>query len=191
MDIESLAKEILRESIKQHRNNPNGLIHPGEFIEKFSHTTKGELVMAFGFLEDNFYIKELGYDEFQKTPSYFQISGQGITFASQTAAVAPPSITQTIHIAGHNYGAAGHNERITINNAINDFDDFTRLIQQYTVDGSVERTEIEELKNILQSHIEQGKPLERTFLARFSESVQKHAWIAAPVATLLLKRLIP
>jgi len=94
---------------------------------------------------------------------------------------------QSFHVK-NNYGAVGINTGTNINNTFN-LGDLDRLISENTEAGSPDREELNELRQTLQSITENEIPISKGYLSRFSAAIQKHAWIAGPVASILLRFL--
>lgn len=86
----------------------------------------------------------------------------------------------------NNYGAIGTNADFVINNTFN-FERFTQLIHENTKEDTQERKELEELKTQLETIEKHNIPISKGYLARFSELMQKHSWVAGPVTAFLLK----
>jgi len=85
-----------------------------------------------------------------------------------------------------NYGAIGHNENVNIYNGTG-IDELTRLIQTHTMAGTLERQEVEALRDRLKELEDGQRPMPEGFLSEISAIMQKHSWVTGPTLGFLLQ----
>ena len=136
------------------------------------------------------YMKDQGWIKFSRVsmgcPISLQITSAGIDLVEgNTPDQAPPPPQVNFNIGQNNGVVASQASNFTINNGIS-ATELENLIRA-NASNDQDREALLAAVRELQSAIEAGKPVEKGLLAGVSESIQKHSWIAAPVATLILR----
>lgn len=78
------------------------------------------------------------------------------------------------------------NTNYPINNYFS-FEQFDKLIDEHIPQNSIDRQEIQELRDKLKFLEENNMPATQGYLSKFSSLMQKHSWITGQVAGFLLR----
>lgn len=135
------------------------------------------------------YMKDQGWIKFSRVsmgcPISLQITSAGIDLVEGTANQVSQVPQVNFHIGQNNGVVASQASNFTINNGIS-ASELENLIRANSSSDQERETLLAAVRE-LRSAIEAGKPVEKGILAGISDSIQKHSWIASPVATLILR----
>lgn len=143
-----------------------------------------ELPSIFKYLKDCKYIKPTQCVG-SAYPDAMEITASGIDWLEDKESEKPIS-KQIFNISGNNYGPVGTNSNFTINNSF-DFEEFEKLINKNTSVNSVDRSELEEVKQHLIEISNNNQAISNGCFSKFSGVMQKHSWISGQLAGFLLR----
>lgn len=185
MEIQNIALQILRHAHEHQMQTGSTFIALNKIKDNLLDFSRAELIAAFAYLHDSNYINANVKRVVIPLPRFF-LTSKGIDWATgYTNQQSIGALTQNFQFE-NNYGAVGTNTNFTINNAFN-FEEFTKLIEEKTAAGSIERQQLENLQEQLKAIEDHNIPISKGYLSRFSEVMQKHSWVTGQITGFLLK----
>lgn len=185
--IDTKTGERVMKTILEIKNN-DALYNPiSKLVKLLPDLSEEVLLAAISDFESNGLLKTL-YGDNTLITIFVKPSATGylrkLEEDKQLNSLNQPHIQQNFNVAT-NYGAIGTNTGFTINNSF-DFKELDRLINEHTAPNSVDRNELNELKQQLELIQQHNIPISKGYLSKFSDIMQKHDWLTSPLTSFIL-----
>lgn len=146
---------------------------------------RNTMKMHFKIMEEEGWIET--YAPSIGTPYSYKLTAKGIKCVEDIVGM-PVVHTTTYHVTNANNSIIGDNANNNTFNVGVDIKDLQILIEQNLSDRE-ERKEILATLSSLVEKMETNQPLEKGFLAKISDKLQKCSWLSSPITALVIRYL--
>lgn len=184
--IQELAPKFLRVAYEIGINEPSDIVMLDQMAE---HIDQGEVGATGGQYVDTMttvaqYLGSRGFLKRQSSDwGMFSVIKEGMDEVEGRNEPPQPSVTNTWNLSGNFYQSAiGTHNTNTFSGDL----DFSTVEQRIEEEGGTDKEELREMVAEMRGLLERGETLDRGFLVRWNDKLQRYEWLTNAVAGWLL-----